>query len=60
MEQQSGRRHSVAFSSSEFTRNYPSPKLHASLSTGGYFNFFWHFKLSDFFPLIFYFYFLEV
>jgi hypothetical protein len=40
MEQQSGRRHSVAFSSSEFTRNYPSPKLHASLSTGGYFNFF--------------------
>ncbi|XP_059441241.1 cyclin-dependent kinase F-4 [Corylus avellana] len=34
MEQQSGRRHSVAFSSSEFTRNYPSPKLHASLSTG--------------------------
>jgi len=34
MEQQSGRRHSVAFSSSEFTRNYPSPKLHAPLSTG--------------------------
>lgn len=40
MEQQSGRRHSVAFSSSEFTRNYPSPKLHAPLSTGGYLNFF--------------------
>ncbi|GMY29597.1 cyclin-dependent kinase F-4 [Fagus crenata] len=34
LEQQSARRHSGALSSSKFTSNYPSPKLHASLSTG--------------------------
>ncbi|XP_075640924.1 cyclin-dependent kinase F-4 [Castanea sativa] len=34
LEQQSARRHSGALSTSKLTSNYPSPKLHASLSSG--------------------------